>query len=165
MDDFLPQAAPAGETKRGHEADKPVVRTLVIFAAALVGVGIIIELALRFVMEGFSGEAQSLRALAPPRFKDDSGLFPSPRLQADPATELSKLKEESLARLNGYGWVDEDAGVAHIPIDRAIDILAESGLPAIPARSETGKEAAPEAKPRSPAGAPSGSVSKQGRQP
>ena len=27
------------------------------------------------------------------------------------------------AVLNGYGWVDRDAGVAHIPIDRAMDLV------------------------------------------
>jgi hypothetical protein len=34
--------------------------------------------------------------------------------------------------LNGYGWVDREHGVARIPIDRAIDLLAQRGLPARP---------------------------------
>ena len=33
------------------------------------------------------------------------------------------------AVINGYGWVDRKAGIAHIPIDRAMDILARTGLP------------------------------------
>jgi hypothetical protein len=30
-------------------------------------------------------------------------------------------KNEQLQRLHGYGWVDRDAGVVHIPIERAIE--------------------------------------------
>jgi len=30
--------------------------------------------------------------------------------------------------LKSYGWIDRDKGVVHIPIDRAIEILAERGL-------------------------------------
>jgi hypothetical protein len=38
------------------------------------------------------------------------------------------MKKDVLSRLNGYGWVDRQAGVAHIPIDRAIEIVGRSGL-------------------------------------
>jgi mono/diheme cytochrome c family protein len=43
--------------------------------------------------------------------------------------ELAARRAEELARLNEYGWVDQEAGVAHIPIERAIALVAESGLP------------------------------------
>ena len=33
-------------------------------------------------------------------------------------------------RLQGYHWVDQPAGVVQIPIERAIDLLAQRGLPA-----------------------------------
>jgi DNA-binding GntR family transcriptional regulator len=33
------------------------------------------------------------------------------------------------AILHSYGWVDRDAGIVRIPIERAIEILAERGLP------------------------------------
>ena len=41
--------------------------------------------------------------------------------------------QEELGQLNGYGWVDRKAGIAHIPIERAIDILATTGLPRVAA--------------------------------
>jgi hypothetical protein len=37
--------------------------------------------------------------------------------------------------LKSYGWIDRDKGVVHIPIDRAIEILAERGLPVRAAKS------------------------------
>jgi hypothetical protein len=41
-----------------------------------------------------------------------------------------RLKEEQT--LNSYGWVDEKAGVVRIPIDRAMQLLAQRGLPTTP---------------------------------
>ncbi len=142
MEDFLPQTTRGAGTRQGHEANSLVVRGLVIFAVSLAAIIVAAELVLGFLMSGFSHEADDLCALAPPQFKDDAGLFPSPRLQADPSTELVKFKKEELDRLNGYGWVDERAGIAHVPIERAIDILAEKGLPMVSEASAAGKESA-----------------------
>jgi hypothetical protein len=41
-------------------------------------------------------------------------------------------------QLNSYGWVDEKAGVAHIPIERAMELTAQRGLPVY---SQAGVEA------------------------
>lgn len=37
------------------------------------------------------------------------------------------LHRQKLERLSSYGWIDRDAGVAHIPIEDAIEALAEDG--------------------------------------
>jgi hypothetical protein len=129
VDDFLPQATRTAETTHGHAANSVSVRGLVIFASSLVILGIVVELILGGVINGLYRESKSAHELAAPRFQDDSAEYPAPRLQANPAGELTSFKEEELARLNGYGWVDEKKGIAHIPIDRAIEILAEKGLP------------------------------------
>ena len=34
--------------------------------------------------------------------------------------------------LTTYGWVDQQKGVVRVPIDRAIDLLAQKGLPSRP---------------------------------
>lgn len=38
-------------------------------------------------------------------------------------------REQAETRLNNYGWVDKEAGVVRIPIDRAMALVAENGLP------------------------------------
>jgi hypothetical protein len=38
-----------------------------------------------------------------------------------------RLREENI--LSTYGWADQNAGTVHIPIDRAMDLLAQRGLP------------------------------------
>ncbi len=129
MDDFLPQATHTAETTHGHAANSVSVRGLVIFASTLVILGIVVEVILDGVIKGLYRESKSVHELAAPRFDDGSAEYPAPRLQANPAGEFTSFKEKELARLNGYGWVDEKKGIAHIPIDRAIEILAVKGLP------------------------------------
>lgn len=129
MDDFLPQTTRSAESEHGHEANTLSVRTLVMFATAVVALAIVVNLILASVMEGLSKDSRTAHALEPPMFKEEAGTFPSPRLEDDPAGSYAALKGEELERLNGYGWVDQKKGIAHIPIDRAIEILAERGLP------------------------------------
>jgi hypothetical protein len=146
VDDFAPQGRPSGDANTAHEADALGVRTLIAYAAALVAVCIVVQVVLALVVWGFTGEEKAVAALAPPRFAGDAGGFPAPRLQSDPAGEFLKLKDLSLSRLGAYGWVDESAGIAHIPIDRAIEILASSGLP-VPVGGAAAVPPAPEAAP------------------
>jgi hypothetical protein len=39
------------------------------------------------------------------------------------------LRSEERAALSEYRWIDRERGVARIPIERAMEIVAESGLP------------------------------------
>ncbi len=57
-------------------------------------------------------------------------LPPMPRLQDHPQQDMHELREQQRALLNGYGWVNRDAGIARIPIDEAMRMVVERGLPA-----------------------------------
>jgi hypothetical protein len=63
---------------------------------------------------------------------DEANKFPQPRLERNERLEINdfRLKEEQT--LNSYGWVDEKAGVVHIPIERAMHLVAQRGLPTVP---------------------------------
>ena len=67
-------------------------------------------------------------------------LPPNPRLQSEPFVELDLLRSTQNAQLNSYGWVDESTGLAHIPIDRAMDLLVANGLPSTPMVDEAIEE-------------------------
>lgn len=56
---------------------------------------------------------------------------PAPRLQTmtTQRQDLLKSHAEEGELLNTYGWLDRKAGVVHIPIDRAIELVAQRGLP------------------------------------
>jgi hypothetical protein len=49
---------------------------------------------------------------------------PAPRLQTHPARDIAELLALEAAQLGSYGWVDRPAGRVHIPIERAMDMLA-----------------------------------------
>lgn len=75
--------------------------------------------------------------------------FPEPRLEDNERTELNDTRYAEEERLNSAGWVDEKSGVAHIPIDRAMQLIAQRGLPtqpqtgtAPPSIVQTGRQAA-----------------------
>jgi hypothetical protein len=130
MPDFFPQSA-SSRKEQGHEPNVLLVKGLIVFAVVLVGVIVVVDYCLGFVMRDFSREEKVMEALAPPLLADKSETFPAPRLQPSPPIDLVKFKADESTRLNEYGWVDQKAGIAHIPIDRAIDIVAKKGLPPI----------------------------------
>ncbi len=55
--------------------------------------------------------------------------FPSPRLEQFEGVELDQDLVGEENTLYSYGWVDEKAGTVHIPIERAMDLLVQRGLP------------------------------------
>jgi hypothetical protein len=65
----------------------------------------------------------------PPLLPQAGRLPPAPRLQSTPLQDLEQLRAEEEKELTSYGWVDPKAGIAHIPIDDAIRLVAARGLP------------------------------------
>jgi hypothetical protein len=64
-------------------------------------------------------------------------LPPAPRLETNEIRDLNTLRTAEDAVLNSYDWVDQKSGIARIPIDRAIDLLAQKGLPSRPQSGTT----------------------------
>jgi len=64
--------------------------------------------------------------------KERTRLPPEPRLQEQPKIELKDLRADEDAILGSYGWIDPNKGIVRIPIDQAIDIVAQKGLPSKP---------------------------------
>jgi len=81
----------------------------------------------------YSGETRTRPLPSPLSYSREP--TPEPRLSVEPGEELKTLRSEEDAMLKSYGWIDRDKGVVRIPIDRAIEILAERGLPVRAAKS------------------------------
>ena len=75
-----------------------------------------------------------------PRYQDTNQRikqeFPEPRLEDNERTELNDFRYGEEEQLNSAGWVDQSAGVAHIPITRAMELITQRGLPTV-ARAST----------------------------
>ncbi len=56
-------------------------------------------------------------------------VFPQPQLEKTPIPDLRAIRAAEDLMLTGYGWVDPPKGVVRIPIGRAIELLAQRGLP------------------------------------
>ncbi len=71
---------------------------------------------------------------------------PQPRLETQPGVELKTVRAHEDSILNDYGWENRNAGVVRIPIDRAMDLLVQRGLPyrtgqgEVPSAPDTGPE-------------------------
>ncbi len=68
---------------------------------------------------------------------DQPRLPAEPRLQRSPANEIYDFRRQEDAVVNGYGWIDKDAGTVRIPIEQAMRLMLERGLPARTDASET----------------------------
>ncbi len=55
---------------------------------------------------------------------------PAPRLQTQPFKDIYELKTAQRGALTSYGWLDKANGVVHIPIERAMALTLQRGLPA-----------------------------------
>jgi hypothetical protein len=54
---------------------------------------------------------------------------PEPRLQASPREDLKAMRTREDWTLNHYSWIDRPKGVVEIPIERAIQMVAQRGIP------------------------------------
>ncbi len=60
--------------------------------------------------------------------------FPTPRVQLDDGNQdVADLHAREDILLNNYTWVDQSKGKVRIPIERAMEIIAQRGLPVAPA--------------------------------
>ena len=59
----------------------------------------------------------------------DKLIPPEPRLESDPRGNGEQTIRDAEARLARYAWVDRDAGIARIPLERAQALLLQRGWP------------------------------------
>jgi len=111
------------------------LRPLIVFAAGIAVMGVVSYLIIFVLLGFFSGlaarqDAQLAPAsLAQPQAPGEERLPPEPRIQANPAGDLKVLRDQEELVLTTYGWVDAKAGVVRVPIDVAMRLVLEEGLP------------------------------------
>jgi hypothetical protein len=118
---------PEAQPRHAHETSDANIRNLIIFGvcvALMVIGGLVVS---RGIFHYFTGH----QGLGPPAspFENVRMLPTGPRLQIKAPQDLERYKAAQEEVLNGYGWVDRKAGIARIPIDRAMDILLQKGFP------------------------------------
>jgi hypothetical protein len=113
------------EIDRGHrdvtryersDAPPALIGTIAAgLAAAIVAVSLVVFV----VFPGVIGE----------RPKQPDVVPPAPRLQHDESGDLAALRRVEDGQLETYGWIDRERGIVRIPIEEAMRIVAQRGVP------------------------------------
>jgi hypothetical protein len=121
---------PSPTPQAGHETTDANVSGVFVFGAGLAvltaAAGLVIWMLLGYLQES----RVAVPSEYPTAFGQSDRLPPEPRLQSNPPNDLRELRAEEDKILSSYGWVDKDAGIVRIPIDRAMALVVERGLPA-----------------------------------
>jgi hypothetical protein len=128
---FHTNAPTEADRRRGHQDDgvRETATAIVAFALAVSVPVLMIFLWLQFKSaEGARYRGLSAAALAGPQ-SQPTRTMPEPRLEIIPGSGLAKLRAEEDAQLNSYGWIDRRSNIVRIPIERAMEIIAQRGLP------------------------------------
>ncbi len=108
---------------------KPVVAFALVLAITALATFATVKILLDHMNFNYTRTDAPLSPLANP-----DRLPPTPRLQVASGQDLKELHAKEDAALQEYHWVNKDLGVVGIPIEHAIELLAQRGLPA---REET----------------------------
>ena len=111
-----------------HEHSDISIRAIVLFLAMLVVVVVVTDIAMWGLLKGLQSIERSNDPFVTPLAAAPGQLPAEPRLQTTPWVDLRQFREDELKRLHAYGWVDQKAGVGHLPIERAKELLLERGL-------------------------------------
>lgn len=122
---------PDDQPAADHEESDVNVRAIFGFAGGLLVSAIVIHLAVWVLFRYFDArEGRQAAPAFPLAATQGSRVPPEPRLQTNPRQDLSDLRAREDQVLTSYGWVDKNTGVVRIPIDQAMKLTLERGLPA-----------------------------------
>ena len=114
-----------------HETSDVNIRAILGFGAALFVVAVVVHLLIYVLFGYFNGrENAKVPAEYPLAATEGHREPPEPRLQIDPRQDLADLRAKEDDVLASYGWVDKNAGIVRIPIDAAVKLTLQRGLPA-----------------------------------
>lgn len=120
----------------GHEESRVELKPIIIFGIVLVVVTAFAFASMGFMLD-FLQLNQARKDVPLSSLANPQALPPAPRLQVSPGQDLKQARKTEASVLQSYHWVDKEAGIVGLPIEQAITILAEKGLPA---RSEQPKD-------------------------
>ena len=114
-----------------HETTDVDFRGILAFGVGLIVVGILTAFVVWVLFKYFDArEARRVVPEYPLAATQEKREPPEPRLQTNPREDMEELRRQEDQILNSYGWVDKNAGVARIPIEEAMKIVVQRGLPA-----------------------------------
>lgn len=119
-----PRLGASGYEKR--DASVPWIFGLVAF---LLCGGIVIHLALGGALGYLRSRPAPTDAWQPVPRKAQAAPKSFPQLQVSPRLDLGAFRAREDEVLTNYGWIDRTSGIVRVPIERAIELVLQRGLP------------------------------------
>ena len=129
------------EEGAGYERKDLSPRAIALFGVAL-SVAIVLSAAIVTLFQLYAESRYARRQASRPPIVTTREAT-KPRLQVNAPSELRTVREAEDRMLNSYGWIDPQAETVRIPIERAMEILAQKGLPARQQKAGDGPAAKP----------------------
>jgi hypothetical protein len=136
------QGRPMGSENGGFEREDLGAKPIIAFIVTVVVLGVVIYFGIwgmfhvldKQLAKDDQSRSPLIQVQTDTRTIQDQQIkaFPEPRLEDNERTEINDTRYAEEERLNSAGWVDEKGAVAHIPIDRAMELIAQRGLPTQP---------------------------------
>ena len=112
-----------------HEESDVNVAAILRYGLGLFAVAVVVHIFLWWLLGAYERKNERAQTqVFPMAAGQQDRLPPAPRFQENPQQELQQLREKQKALLEGYGWVNKEAGVVRIPIEDAMKIVVERGL-------------------------------------
>ena len=124
-----PPYLPVNPEIRYEHSDINAWRVALAGAGILLGTWIFVSL-LYFYYDALAKHRAATTAILPARAANQVLVPPEPRLEVSPPRDLAAMRAREDVQLNGYHWVDKQQGVVSIPIERAMELIAQRGIPA-----------------------------------
>jgi hypothetical protein len=113
-----------------HEHSDVDIRAIIKYTVILFGALAVVQILLWGVFKLLEGRAERADAALPVSpLTDTTWNTKGPQVQANPVTDRIAFQHREDSVVSTYGWIDKGTGRVRIPIERAIDIVAEQGLP------------------------------------
>lgn len=111
----------------GYETRDADLKMLLQFGFGLAVLLAVTLIVMRFIF-GYLNALTPLGPKASP-FANTREIPTGPLLQAHPHEDLVTFCSDQRQSVDGYAWINKAGGIVQIPIDRAIDLTLQRGLP------------------------------------
>ncbi len=118
---------PTDRNAEGYERSDATLRPIVLFTLALTLLVVASFWAMRVLFEQLDERADAADKAPHPMYQPVEP--PAPRLQRETSADLIAHRERERELTTRYEWIDRSTGAVRIPVERAMQLTVERGLP------------------------------------
>jgi hypothetical protein len=115
-----------------HEPGDVNARTLTKFGVSMAALIVVFLFGLWGMFQYLKNRVTEMGLpLSPSAMVNAQKQPPEPRLQRHPSEDMRAWHAIEDRTMHQYAWIDPDTGIVQIPVERAMDLIAQRGLPVL----------------------------------